>query len=423
MTIAPVLALILSFAAAIVFAAGETALLRIPPVRAEALRERGRRGRRVADLVAELPRVLNTILLLALLAQITAATAAAAVADALFGSLGVTLASVGLTFLLFVYGEAIPKTYAVRHPERVALALGGLIWGLEIVLRPVVSVLVWVADLQMPGKGVATGPTVTERELLWLASRAAREGQITAEDLDLIERAFRVGDRQANDIMVPRADIVGVPMGASAREALEVALGAGHRRIVVYGDSREEIVGMVRLRDLAALRSEGRDVVVKDLLRPVLVVPESAPVIDVLREMQQSGTHLAVVIDEFGGTEGLLTVEDIVEELLGSIAEDAREEPIRPAGTGRWMVDAAVPVEDLEALVGPVPEGPWNTVGGLAMGLAGRVLDVGDVVDADGFSLRVAEARGRRILRLEVTSRPDGEQARGEGGSVPSNLT
>ncbi len=400
--ITPILALVVSFMAAVVLAAAETALLRIPPVRAEALAGRGRSGRRVATLVSDLPRVLNTILLLALLAQITAATAAAAIADALFGSLGVTVASVALTFLLFVYGEAIPKTYAVRHPERVALALGGLVRILEILLRPVVSILVGLADLQMPGKGIATGPTVTERELLWLASRAAREGQITAEDLDLIERAFRVGDRQVNDIMVPRADIVGVPSDASAREALEVALAAGHRRIVVYTDSREEIVGMVRLRDLAALPRERRDAPVRTLLRPVLVVPETAAVIDVLREMQQSGTHLAVVIDEFGGTEGLLTVEDIVEELLGSIAEDSREEPIRPVAPRRWVVDASLPVEDLASLIGPVPDGPWNTAAGLAMGLAGRVLGVGDVVETDTFRLRVDAARGRRILRLEV---------------------
>ena len=330
----PIVALVVSFAVAVVLAAGETALLRIPPARAEILAEQGRRGRRLADLVTDLPSVLNTVLLVALLAQITAATAAAAIADALFGSLGVALASVVLTFLLFVYGEAIPKTYAVRHPQRVALALGGVLRALEVVLRPVVSVLVWIADLHMPGRGVATTPTVTERELLWLAARAAREGQITAEDLDLIGRAFRVGDRHVNDIMVPRTDIVGVPGTADVGRALQVALETGHRRIVVYEGSPEEIVGMVRLRDLAALPPDRRDLAVKTLVRPVLVVPESAPVIHLLRRMQQESIHVSVVIDEFGGTAGLVTVEDIVEELLGSIAED----PPRPGGRagGSW---------------------------------------------------------------------------------------
>lgn len=402
-----VLLLAVCFASAVVMAAGEAALLRIPPGRAAALSEAGRRGRRVAALIADLPRVLNTILLVALLSQIAAATIAAAIAADAYGDLGVTVGSVVLTFLLFVYGEAIPKTFAVRHPERVALVLAGLLRFLEVALRPVVAVLVWIADMQLPGKGVATAPTVTERELLWLAGRAAREGQITAEDLDLIARAFRVGDRQVNDVMVPRGDIVGVPADTPAGEALKVALEAGHRRIVVYGDSVEEISGMVRLRDLAALEPERRGVPVGSLARPVLVVPETAPVISLLRDMQRSSTHLAVVVDEFGGTEGLVTVEDIVEELLGSIGEDPDEEPIQPVGPGRWVVDGALPVEDLEALVGPVPTGPWNTVAGLAMGAAGRTLEEGDVVDLGSFRLRVVAARGRRLRRIEVeTTRP-----------------
>jgi len=146
---------------------------------------------------------------------------------------------------------------------------------------------------------------------------------------------------------------------------------------------------------------------VESLVRPVLFVPESAAVIDLLREMQRSGTHLAVVIDEFGGLEGLVTVEDIVEELLGSITEDPADEPVRPSGPGRWVVDGALPVEDLEELVGQVPSGPWNTVAGLAMGLAGQTLDVGDVVDADSFRLRVVQVRRRRILRLEVERTSD----------------
>ncbi len=399
--------LVVSFLLAVVMAAAETALLRIPPGRAAVLAERGRRGRLVAGLVAELPRMLNTILLVALLSQIAAATAAATVASATYGELGVTIGTVVLTFLLFVYGEAIPKTFAVRHPERVAVALGPLLRPLEVVLRPVVSVLVRIADLQMPGKGVATTPTVTERELLWLAARAAREGEITTEDLNLVMRAFRVGDRRVNDIMVPRPEIVGVPISGAVGDALQTALRAGHRRLVVFGDSPEEVVGMVRLRDLAAVPADRRDVKVESLVRPVLFVPESAAVIDLLRDMQRSGTHLAVVIDEFGGLEGLVTVEDIVEELLGSITEDPADEPVRPSGPGRWVVDGALPVEDLEELVGQVPSGPWNTVAGLAMGLAGRTLDVGDVVDADSFRLRVVQVRRRRILRLEVERTTD----------------
>src|SRR5690606_28752902 len=143
-----------------------------------------------------------------------------------------------------------PKTYAVRHADRVALALAVPIAGLELVLRPVVSVLVWIADLQMPGKGVVMAPAITEDELRMLASTAATEGQITGADANLIERAFRVGDRQADDVMVPRTDIVSVARSASAADALDIALEAGHRRLPVYDETRENITGLVRLRDL-----------------------------------------------------------------------------------------------------------------------------------------------------------------------------
>src|SRR5680860_392165 len=308
------LILALAFLCAVFLAAAETALLRISGVRAETLgRQQGRRGKRLVDLIENFPRILNTILLSALLAQITAATVSGMLAERLFGPIGVTIASVLLTMLLFIYAEAIPKTYAVRHPERVALAVSSLIAGLAAVLRPLVSALVWIADLQAPGKGIATAPTVTEDELRRLAGFAATEGEIHPAERTLIDRVFRFGDRRTDDIMVPRTEIVGVSTDATAHDAIAVALDAGHRRLVVYEETLDTIVGMVRLRDLVAVPSDRRGVTITSFMSKPLIVPESKGVVALLSDMQIAGVHLAIVIDEYGGTAGLVTVEDIVE--------------------------------------------------------------------------------------------------------------
>ena len=379
-------------------AAAETALLRIPAVRAASFADReGRSHRRLAGLLDELPRVLNAVLLTALLSQIAAATMAGILADRWFGPFGVTIASGVLTVLLFIYAEAIPKTYAVRHPDRVALFVSAPIAALELILRPIVSALVWIADIQMPGKGVATSPTVTEDELRRLAYRAAREGEITKGDLTMIERAFRLGDRRADDLMVPRADIVAIPESATIESAVLLALESGHKRLPIYRSSVEDIVGVVRLSDLVA--AEDRSAPVAGLAELPLLVPESKRIFELLREMQTSGTHLAVIVDEFGGTAGLMTVEDIAEELLGVIDEEA---PVRVTESG-WSIDAALPVEDLaELLDADLPDGEWNTSAGLLMGLLGRVPTVGDEVEAAGHKLRVASVRGRRVTRIDV---------------------
>ena len=174
---AVLLGLFACFGFVVFLSAAEAALLRISPVRALSQAETTKRWRTLAGLVENLPNVLNAVLFAALLAQIGAATLAGLLAQETFGSWGVTVATVGLTALLFVYGEAIPKTYAVRHPDRVGLVLAGPIRILEITFRPIVRILVWIADLQMPGKGIATAPTVTEAELRYLASWAARGGR------------------------------------------------------------------------------------------------------------------------------------------------------------------------------------------------------------------------------------------------------
>lgn len=390
------------------FAAAEAALLRVPRVRLEVAAEGGdRRSARLARLVSDLPRVVNSVLLLVLLVQVGAATVAGVIAERHFGNTGVTIVSVLLTLVMFVYAEAIPKTLAVRHPLAVARVVAIPVSLLARVTRPIVAVLLMFADLQSPGKGIPSRATVSELELRRLAEEAAAAGEIEPSDLDLIERSFRVGDRTVAEIMVPRTDVVAVSGTLDAGKALETALDSGHRRLPVYRNGLDEVTGVVRLRDLARAITSGEARTTADLQRPLLAVPETNRILDVLRAMQQASQHLAVVVDEHGGTAGIVTIEDAVEELVGDITEADR--PARPdlqrLGPGRWSVDGGLPVTDLAAELGSdLPEGNWLTVAGLVIGLSGRIPDVGEDVEVPGFNLRVLEAGRRRVRRVEVRS-------------------
>ena len=397
-----VLAALLAFS--IFIAAAEAAFLRVPAVRVKAMAAGGsRRARRLQEMTSRMSNVLNAILLAALLSQIAAATVAGILAIRWFDErIGPTIASVGLTVIMYIYAEAIPKTYAVRNADRVALLTAIPLAIVERILRPIVSVLVWIADLQMPGKGVEGSPTVTEDELRMLATAAATEGEITDEDAQLIERAFRVGDREADDVMVPRTDVVSVETTMTVHEAIDIAIESGHRRLPVYVESRENMTGVVGLRDLIAVPVERRHIVeVGSLAEEVLVVPQSKRVLDLLQEMQQTTTHLAVVVDEYGGTAGLVTVEDIVEELLGSISLSPVSEEISRVDEGTWVVDGTVPVEDLGELMNrDLEDDDWNTAAGLLMAELGRVPRLGDQVTYEGHTLKVIGLRGRRVTRI-----------------------
>jgi CBS domain containing-hemolysin-like protein len=400
-------ALLLLIVAATVLGAAEAALLRVRRVRLEVKAETGdSRSKTMLTLLDDLPRVLNTVLLVVLLIQIAAATTAGTVAANLFGSLGVTISSVVLTFVLFVYSEAIPKTYAVRHPETVARATAPLLRLLTLVLRPVVSLLVSFADLQAPKTGIAAPSAPTEEELLRLASDAAATGLIDESDRVLIDRAFHIGDQRVDDIYVPRMDIVAVPNTATVREAFDLAIGSGHRRIPIYDHNIDSIVGVARLSDMARSAIDSPEAPVSLLAHKPLVVPESKGVIDLLADMQKSGVHFAVAIDEYGGTAGIVTIEDVAARLVGPIANEGETgaTEIERIDATTLIVDGATDVDDLEReLDVSLPEGDWNTVAGLLIGMAGHFPDVGDSFEAGEATFVVVASTNLRITSVRVT--------------------
>ncbi len=304
-------------------AMAEASLLRVRGSQVTVAAKSGdRSAERLATLLNDLPRTMNAVLLAVLLGQVTATSIAGTLASSWFGGAGVTVATILVTVILFIYGEAIPKTLAIKRPYRIARRLSRPIRWLSLALRPAVSALVAVAEAQMPRGSDHQDHTVSEEELLHLTDQAASAGEIEASDAELIERSFTLGDLRAEQIMVRGTTFAALDGDLGVESALRLAIESGHRRFPVYRGGIDHIIGLVRLRDLADAATTAPDEVVSDRVRDVLTVSPTMPAIDLIRRMQSSGCHLAVVVDAHRSVKGIVTIEDAIEELIGTINEE-----------------------------------------------------------------------------------------------------
>lgn len=265
---------------------------------------------------------MNTVLLIVLLVQVTSTALAGFLAQRWLGGTGITIATLGVTAVLFIYGEAIPKTMALADPVRHARRFSPMIAALTVAVGPAVTALVQIASWQSPGTDRAdTVKAVSEGELRHLTDEAAAAGEIEPSDAELIEKSFTLGDLRIADIMIPLGDVVSVPASATVLSALRTAIDSSHRRLIVYDGSPDRVVGFVLLRDLADASSSDDEASTASHVRTALTFAGDELVIDVLREMQRARCHLVLVVDADDVMLGMVTVEDIVEELLGDIDE------------------------------------------------------------------------------------------------------
>jgi CBS domain containing-hemolysin-like protein len=388
-------------------AVAETSISRMSRVRAIALREEGRRNAALLERIESDPaRYLNSIYLAVMLAQNGSAILVAVLAQRSFGSLGITLISVGFTLLYFVVVEAMSKTFGILHSDRAALALAPLVWFLGRVLAYPTGALIGVANILLPGKGLKTGPFVSEEDIRSMAEVASEEEAIEEREKEMIHSIFEFGDTVVRDVMVPRPDIVAIDASRSFNDVLDRVILHGFSRIPVYRENLDEVVGVVYakdvLRQIHAGRNDGR---LEDIARKPFFVPESKKVAELLRDMQKEKFHMAIVVDEFGSVDGLVTLEDLLEEIVGEIFDEYdREEPnVEPAGTNKFRVNARLPVDELNELLDlELPNGEWDTVGGLMMGVLGRLPLQGEEVRFEGLRFTAERVHGRRIAKVLV---------------------
>jgi putative hemolysin len=409
LTLAGIIVLLIASA---VLAMAETSFVRINRIRAMTLQEEGRRGAdKLLKLLEQPETALNLVLLLALTCQLTAATLVGVLVERKLGGYGLLAGTAIEVIAFFVFAEVAPKTYAIQHTESAALRLSGLLWALTRIppLRFISRLLIGVANVVLPGKGLKKGPYTTEEDIRTMADVAAEEEVIEREERRLIHSIFEFGDTVVREVMVPRPDMVGIEAEASVDEALEKAIGAGYSRLPAYGEGPDDILGLVYLKDIIRrTRENGGDGhgTLRELVRPAEFVPEQKRVAELLREMQQKKFHMAVVIDEYGGTAGLVTLEDLLEEIVGEIVDeyDVEAPKVERLPDGGLRVAGGTPIDEVNELLDvELPETDWDTVGGLMFGILGHVPVEGETVDFQGLEFRAERVQRRRILTVRIT--------------------
>ena len=405
------------FVLSIFFAASETAFVRMNRIRAIALEEEGnKRARRLVLMLEHPEQTLNVVLLMVLVSQLTSATLIGVLLEGTAGTLGVVLGIVLQIVLFFVIGEVAPKTFAVQHTERAALALTPMLWFLTnfAPLRWLSSLLIGVANVVLPGRGLKQGPFVTEEDLRTMADVAANEDSIEREERRLIHSIFEFGDTVVREVMLPRPDMVAVDADDTIEEAIERAIDRGFSRLPVCEEhSTDNIIGLVYLKDLVRRARAGEGArPVRVAVRPAIFVPEQKRVAELLREMRTKQFHMAVVIDEHGGTSGLVTLEDLLEEIVGEITDeyDVEMPAVERLPDGSLRVPGRTPIDEVsEALGTELPDEEWDTVGGLILNLLGHVPEEGETVRFQGLELRTERVQGRRIASVRIIRLPEAE--------------
>ncbi len=349
------------------------------------------------------------LLLITLLCRLTGTAIATGLAIRGVGTVPEIVAAAVMTLVIFVFAEVVPRTFALQHTERVAVTAARPVFVAGVLLRPLTRTFVLVANAVMgliPGRALPKGPFVTEEELRETLG-GVEEEEIEGEERELIHSVFEFGDTVVREVMVPRIDMVAMPANSTVDEALDTIVGAGYSRIPIYEGDTDNITAVLYAKDLLKRMQElERDQPVSALGRAPLFVPEQKKVAELLRGMQQERIHMAIVVDEYGGTAGLVTIEDVIEEIVGEIVDEYdQEEPlVEPIDDRSLRVDAKMLIDEVNELLDVrLPHEEWDTVGGLVFGLTGRVPVAGEVVRFDSLEFRTERVTGRRIQKVVIT--------------------
>jgi CBS domain containing-hemolysin-like protein len=416
------------------FSSSEAAIITLSKLRVRTLAEQGQAAaQRLQSLIKSRDRLVATILLAENALIIFATTVMAFMifraADRGIVSLppwlqpwspwlAIAVSAFITTVLVVLIAEVIPKTFATQNAEKYAMLTARplrwvtrALWLPVLLLNSVAKVYVQLVNVVFGTRQELALPLVTEDELRQLLNDVQQQGGIEQEQTEMIRSVIELRDTSAREIMVPRIDMVCVPADAPFDEALRVAIDEGHSRIPVYQDSSDNIIGLLYSKDLlGVLQGDFRpENIPAELIRPAFHVPESKAVDELLQLMRTEKVHLAIVLDEFGGTAGLVTIEDILEEIVGEIHDeyDAEEQlEIQPQADGTLVVDGRANIDDVsEQLGAKLPTEDFDTIGGFVVGLLGRAPSLGEEVTWDGVRLKIEEVDNRRVARIRIWRR------------------
>ncbi len=403
-----------------VFAATELALVSLREGQARALAGRGKRGERVARLVEDPNRFLAAVQVGVTLAGFLSAAFGAArlavpVSDGLEAAglsasaadtAGLVLVTLVISYFSLVFSELAPKRLALQRAEGISLAFAPALDRIASLSRPIIWLLSKSTDLVVRLLGGDPGSqreSITEEEL---RDMVAAHESLTKDERKLIDDVFAAGERQLREVMLPRTEVAFLDAGMTLSRALRETADQPHSRYPVAGTSQDDVIGFLHVRDLMVPASGARGLRVADVAREVKMLPASKRVLPAMSEMRREGHHLAIVVDEYGGTAGIVTLEDLIEEVIGDIRDeyDVDEgDPLEFRG-GELEADGMLHLDEVRSVTGvSLPEGPYETLAGYVMACLGHVPRAGDAVEVDGHRLEVSELDGRRIARVRVT--------------------
>ena len=366
------------------------------------LQERGERaGDWLNRMQERIEEPIAAILTLNTIAHTVGAAMGGAIALDVFGNRWLALFSAVLTLVILVFSEIIPKTLGATYWQALSVPTAYVLSFLVVLLKPLLVPLSWFTRLIQPRGRKRV--TVSRAELEVLAEIGRREGTLGEEEWNVVSNVMSLAKLEVGDVMTPRTDMVAVPLEASVRDAMNLMVDCGHLRLPVFEGNLDHLVGVLLARDLWRADREGKDEV-RSVVRHIPFAPEGRPVEQQLSEMRAQRTKMVIVLDEFGGTAGLATLEDLIEEIIGEIQDEhERDEPddFQQTDNGEVVVRGRALVRDLNAhLSMELPEGEADTVGGFVFGRLGRVGQVGDEVPVDEGTLRITQMQGRRIELL-----------------------
>jgi putative hemolysin len=391
------------------FSGSETALIGISRERVHLLAEEDAAGKKLERLISEPDRMLSTLLV----ANNTVNVLSASVATILFISLvgetwGPWVATGVMTAVILIFGEITPKTIAARHPEKFSLRVAPTIWNLSIVLAPIASFFTAITRmllrlLRIDADGAGDG--VTEDDIRALAALGERGGHIEEAEREIIDALFHLADRSVREVMTPRLDLITLSTPITAAAIRKAVTETGHSRFPVVAGELDDLIGIVHVKDLLQNPEYETAPDLSDLVRRPVYLPETMSVLDTLGEMRAKRYAMAIVVDEHGGVEGVVTVKDLMAELVGELQDeyDPGTPSVAQLGENIWMADGRLDIDDLEeALDADLEQGPYSTVGGYIMSIFGRVPDDGDQVTADGYQYTVLTMDRQRVDRVRV---------------------
>ncbi|SHJ79398.1 hemolysin family protein [Paramaledivibacter caminithermalis] len=397
------------------FSGAETSLSSINLIGIKRLKKKGIKEAEILErLLNNASKMLATILIGNNIVNIAATAIATELTLKIFtGKQATFLVTVIMTILILIFGEITPKTYSAYNPEKIAMKLGRPLEILSIIFNPILIVLNKITRIIIRSLGGSisnTRTTVSEEEIKTLVDVGEEAGIIEKQERDMIESIFEIGDIKVTEVMVPRIDIVYLQEDDSFENAIKRVIQYGYSRIPIIGKSIDNIVGIIYAKDLLScyLKNSKEEFDLKSLIRPAYYVPQSKKAIDLLTEMQLHKVHISIVLDEYGGTLGLVTIEDILEEIVGDILDEYDDEKdlVDYIDEKIIIVSSKISIEEISDILNKdLPKGEFESLGGFVFNLLGRIPNVGDVIEYNNIDFKVLEVHNRRIKKIEITKK------------------